>query len=304
MKRLCLSFRGQGKWALLSAVILGALVSPFAIANDGDTMRVGAGNSAIEKETNISGQKVKTFATRQSNNLEGDGGSATYGCRSSFANEPCLDVFALRTARAFDFRSRGNEGGRIRVEGSPDPRNNKPFTTNATGVATGLNADEVDNLDASEIITAARAKLGLDADTLDGKDSTDFLLTTGKAADADKLDGKDSTDFVASADVNKLIPVAVVNISGNGTLRSESHRAPLTGAPVVSHTGGSNIYDIDLPGVKFFFSDDAANCTAADGDSKIASVASIGGDDVRIFVTTNAGVATEGALYCSIYNLK
>ncbi len=175
MKRLRLSFRGQGKWALLSAVILGALVSPFAIANDGDTMRVGAGNSAIEKETNISGQKVKTFATRQSNNLEGDGGSATYGCRSSFANEPCLDVFALRTARAFDFRSRGNEGGRIRVEGSPNPRLNRPFTTNATGVATGLNADEVDGLDAPEILAAARAKLGLDADTLDGKDSTDFV---------------------------------------------------------------------------------------------------------------------------------
>jgi len=154
LKRLRLSFRGQGKWALLSAVILGALVSPFAIANDGDTMRVGAGNSAIEKETNISGQKVKTFATRQSNNLEGDGGSATYGCRSSFANEPCLDVFALRTARAFDFRSRGNEGGRIRVEGSPNPRLNRPFTTNATGVATGLNADEVDGKSASDLVGA------------------------------------------------------------------------------------------------------------------------------------------------------
>ena len=51
----------------------------------------------------------------------------------------------------------------------------KPFTTNATGVATGLNADRVDGLHAGEIISAARAKAGLDADTLDGIDSSGFV---------------------------------------------------------------------------------------------------------------------------------
>lgn len=217
MKRLCLSLRGQGKWALLSAIALGLIASPLTLADDGDVMKVGAGNSADTKETNISGQKVKTFATRQSNNLEGDGGSATYGCRSSFANEPCLQAFALRTARAFEFRSRGNEGGLITVEGDKDPRKNRPFSTNATGVATGLNADEVDNLDASEIIAAARAKLGLDADTLDGKDSTDFLLTTGKAADADKLDGKDSTDFLTGNVYKRESAVGPGTLLGDGT---------------------------------------------------------------------------------------
>jgi hypothetical protein len=48
------------------------------------------------------------------------------------------------------------------VNGDPNPRNNVPFTTNATGVATGLNADEVDGLDANEIqtnaVTAARPR--------------------------------------------------------------------------------------------------------------------------------------------------
>ena len=44
----------------------------------------------------------------------------------------------------------------------------KPFTTNATGVATGLNADRVDGQSASEIVSTARAKDGLDADTVDG----------------------------------------------------------------------------------------------------------------------------------------
>ena len=36
------------------------------------------------------------------------------------------------------------------------------------------------------------------ADTLDGKDSTEFLGAAAKASDADKLDGKDSTAFLAS----------------------------------------------------------------------------------------------------------
>jgi hypothetical protein len=144
---------------LLSSIALGLLVTPFAVAGDGDVMRVGAGNSADTAETRIIGQNVSTFATRQSNNKEGDGGSATYGCRSSLANEPCLDVFALRTARAFSFRSRGNEGGRILVDGDKtNPRNNRPLTTNATGVASGFNADEVDNLDAAEIIALSKPR--------------------------------------------------------------------------------------------------------------------------------------------------
>lgn len=154
MQRLKRSLRGQGKWALLSSIALALIIAPFAVAGDGDVMRVGAGNSSNTAETRIIGQNVSTYATRQSNNKEGDGGSATYGCRSSIANEPCLFVFSLRTARAFEFRSRGNEGGRILVSGDKtNPRNNRPFTTNATGVATGLNADEVDGVSANQLQT-------------------------------------------------------------------------------------------------------------------------------------------------------
>jgi len=153
VQRLKRSLRGQGKWALLSSVALALIIAPFAVAGDGDVMRVGAGNSSNTAETRIIGQNVSTYATRQSNNKKGDGGSATYGCRSSIANEPCLFVFSLRTARAFEFRSRGNEGGRILVSGDKtNPRNNRPFTTNATGVATGLNADEVDGRSASSLV--------------------------------------------------------------------------------------------------------------------------------------------------------
>ena len=159
MQRLRSSLRGQGKWVLLSSIALGLLIAPFAVAGDGDVMRVGDGNSAENNETRIIGQNVGTYTTRQSNNKEGDGGAATYGCRANLGAEPCLFVNALRTTRAFDFRSRGNEGGRILVYGDKaNPRNNKPFTTNATGVATGLNADEVDGQSSTDIVKSAKPR--------------------------------------------------------------------------------------------------------------------------------------------------
>lgn len=39
----------------------------------------------------------------------------------------------------------------------------------------------------------------LNVDSLDGKDSTDFLASGAKASDADRLDGKDSSDFAPRA---------------------------------------------------------------------------------------------------------
>jgi hypothetical protein len=151
MRRLRSSLRGQGKWALLCSIAISLIAAPFAVAGDGDVMRVGARNSAETKETRIIGQDVSTYATRQSNNKSNDGGAATYGCRSILSEEPCINVFALRSARAFLFTSRGNEGGRIVVSGPGGPDANKPFTTNATGVATGLNADRVDGISGESI---------------------------------------------------------------------------------------------------------------------------------------------------------
>jgi len=55
------------------------------------------------------------------------------------------------------------------------------------------------NYNPSFLPVDATALGAVDADTLDGKDSTAFLGTTDKAADADKLDGLDSTDFVAGS---------------------------------------------------------------------------------------------------------
>ena len=73
----------------------------------------------------------------------------------------------VRVQRRRRRRRRHDHGRRRR-------RHKKPFTTNATGVATGLNADRVDNLDAAGIVATARVKTGLDADTVDGLDSNDL----------------------------------------------------------------------------------------------------------------------------------
>ena len=79
-----------------------------------------------------------TYGTRQSNKQDGDGGGAIYGCRSNPGNEPCVRANNLKGGRAFEFATVGKEAGRIEIGDATGA----PFTTNATGVATGLNADQ------------------------------------------------------------------------------------------------------------------------------------------------------------------
>src|SRR5947208_10618701 len=143
---------GQGRYVLASAVILALLVSPFAIARTGDLVRAGKRTFAKRETRLIS--KVKTYGTRQSNNKNGDSGAALYGCRSKLGREPCLRAVNVNSGHAFEFATKGAEGGRIDAN-APGAR---PFTTNATGVATGLNADQVDGLHAAKIDYRAAAK--------------------------------------------------------------------------------------------------------------------------------------------------
>ena len=73
-----------------------------------------------------------------------------------------------------------------------------PLKVNAAaGKATNLNADKIDNREASSFANGVAGK-ATDADNLDGIDSTSFLGSTAKAQDSDKLDGKDSTNFYAA----------------------------------------------------------------------------------------------------------
>ncbi|MEA2252586.1 MAG: hypothetical protein QOJ82_964 [Solirubrobacteraceae bacterium] len=156
--------RQQGPWILASALLVALLVAPFAGAfGEGSGVRGGARNPspneqrAYVKETEIIAN-TSTYGTRQSNKSS-NGGGAVYGCRSAAGgtprgNEPCVRASNLADGRAFEFNAHGGtEVGAI----SSDNPNAAPFTTNARGVATGLNADQVDGKSADEIVASAQA---------------------------------------------------------------------------------------------------------------------------------------------------
>ena len=138
-----------GRYVLASAALLALVVSPFAVGATGSVLREGKRNpssGSSTRETEII-SKSKTYGTRQSNVGNGHGGGAIYGCRSNPGREPCIRSNNLETGRAFEFETDGDEAGRIVTKSEAG----RPFTTNATGVATGLNADRVDGLHAAKI---------------------------------------------------------------------------------------------------------------------------------------------------------
>lgn len=148
---------------LLASAVLALLIAPLGMAASGKVIRLGKRNGTAHQETRIMGDARGTdnniggYTTRQSN-LSDSGGGAFYGCRAqkrtttTGATEPCLRANNLSTGFAFEFNAtNGDVGGTFQVGGGGDAK--KPFTTNATGVATGLNADRVDGSDASQLKT-------------------------------------------------------------------------------------------------------------------------------------------------------
>ena len=131
----------------------------------GDPIRAEVRNGTTGKETEIIGKFNATtgtkggYVTRQSNTQTGSkaGGGAIYGCRgaaggTASGSAPCLRASNLAAGFAFEFAGEGNVVGQISVgDGKTANSKAKPFTTNATGVATGLNADQVDGKSASDI---------------------------------------------------------------------------------------------------------------------------------------------------------
>ena len=148
---------------LLATGLLVVAISPFAIAATGDPLLQGKRNGTTVRETEIISKVDSTIAvkggysTRQSN-LSSSGGGAIYGCRSQAGGSgakptpqnPCIRANNLSKGLAFELQSTdGVLGGTISVANGGD--NTKPFTTNATGVASGLNADRVDGKDAEDL---------------------------------------------------------------------------------------------------------------------------------------------------------
>lgn len=176
----------------------------------------------------------------------------------------------------------------------------RAFGTGREATAAKL-ADLLANYNPKFLPVDATAVGAVDADTIDGKDSTEFLGATAKAADSDKLDGVDSSAFVKLADVGTLLPVATFAVDSTGTLLFSSHRAPVTGAPTITWEGGSGWYRVELPGLSFSINDDSAICGTAAG-SAYSVVTDSQPPDLLVRIFDSANAADQSWMSCAVYS--
>jgi hypothetical protein len=144
--------------AVVCGLALAAVAASQAMASgEGTNARLGVRNPSkgnLSVQTQIIASN-SNWGTRQSN--KGAGGGAIYGCRSAPGAESCVRAVNLMNGLAFSFQSNsGTTVGSFQVGTTSAVNNNvAPFTTNAGGKVTNLNADSVDGLDASQIQSQA-----------------------------------------------------------------------------------------------------------------------------------------------------
>lgn len=141
---------GQGsaiRTAVGAGFVLALVVAPFAVAQS--TGLIGGERNpkrgGFAKETKVIAT-TDTWGMRYSNRTVGGGGGVLFGCRSDPGgtpqrNYPCMRSRNVTNGLAFEMLTAGNLVGTINVNRGGDHA--KPFTTNATGVANGLNAERV-----------------------------------------------------------------------------------------------------------------------------------------------------------------
>jgi hypothetical protein len=198
-----LPLRGNGPWIVVAAVLVALLATPFALAaGENRPVRGGARNPssnqslAYTRETQIIAN-TSTYGTRQSNKSS-NGGGAIYGCRARTGTNACLRASNLSNGRAFSFATNsGTEVGRI-----DGPASAAPFTTSATGVATGLNADKVDGQDAAAIAASANQFAAV---------SETGALGAQRGATAASRTATGTYNVVFAADISKCALGATVN---------------------------------------------------------------------------------------------
>jgi hypothetical protein len=150
---------GNVKWVLATVVVLALVIAPFAVAQT--TGLIGGKRNprkgSFKTETQVIASN-STWGMRYSNRAVGGGGGALLGCRSQPGGTPqkhypCVRSNNVGTGLSFEFLTKGSLGGTINVGAGGD--NTVPFTTNATGVATGLNAQRVGSQTPAQLTSAA-----------------------------------------------------------------------------------------------------------------------------------------------------
>jgi hypothetical protein len=169
--------RSPGLYVVAAALILAIGIPSAAVGfGEGRDAKLGKRNpssGSLTRETQIIADNG-SYGTRQSNKRNGEGGGAIYGCRSDAGKEPCVRANNLKGGRAFEFVTVGKEAGRFEVGDA----SSAPFSTNATGKVTNLDADKVDGKSSEDFASAG--DLGFAAVKADGT----FLAGRGATASA------------------------------------------------------------------------------------------------------------------------
>lgn len=216
--------RKHSKLIVVSAMALAMLVTPIALgAGEGQPLDGGARNPSpnesleYNRETEIIAEN-SSYGTRQSNKSN-NGGGAIYGCRSAAGgtparNEPCIRANNLNQGLAFEFETDGTLGGTVSSRRAGDA--SRPFTTNMTGVATGLNADRVDGQSADDLVKAAVAGGQLLRPLAQVAANGNAGETRGVPAGGVSRQGEGNYDVVFTGDVSKCALQATVTGTNPG----------------------------------------------------------------------------------------
>ncbi len=144
-----------------------------------------------------------------------------------------------------------------------------PLAVNSTTKVAKLNADRIDNREASSFANGVGG-VATNADQLDGQDSTAFLGANQKAADSELLDGKNASEFAADANQNGKADAAeqadnatnAGNADNLDSLDSAAFQKRVSGECAV----GSSIRSIDANGLVTCEADDDLSGDTAGGD--------------------------------------
>lgn len=209
--------------AVACGMALAAVAAPQAMAaGEGTNARLGvrnpsSGNLTVQTQIIASNSN---WGTRQSN--KGAGGGAIYGCRSAPGAESCVRAVNLMNGLAFSFQS--NSGAavgsfQVGTTSAVNP-NAAPFTTNASGKVTNLNADHVDGLSASQIesqaVTTAVSQAGTAAQALSSiaAVSATGALQKARGATASTNTGTGTYIVTFGASIANCVYQATINSAG------------------------------------------------------------------------------------------
>lgn len=155
-----------------------------------------------------------------------------------------------------------------------------------------VDAGSLGGVAAADYVTHSEIGTGaIDADTLDGKDSTAFLGKTAKAADSDKLDGKDSRAFLAATLGGRAWGSVSDNLAEeNGPVLAAQITSPAKGMVIL----GGNVDITATTGEDKLVCGLAIDGTTLIGTKMFLSVVNAPGSDEAICSTSGIAVVPSG----------